>query len=450
LTGGHSLSDASLTLPSLEQCIRVLTLEDYNTRVVVLGVMALGAAAGLIGTFLLLRKRALTADALSHATLPGIGIAFMVMVAMGGEGKSLVGLLIGAFVFGCIGILLILAIRHTTRLKDDAAIGIVLSVLFGLGLCLLRIASEFPSGSASGLGGFIFGKAASMVASDALVMAGVAVVVLVATCMLCKELTLLCFDEEFSSVQGWSVLLLDIVLMSLVTVVTVVALQSVGLVLAVAMLIIPAASAKYWTRRITSMLIAAAIIGCLSGWLGAVVSALVPRMPTGPIIVLLCGFWFVISFIFGSNDGLLVRQFLRWSLNKRIARQHILRAVWEVCEQHTDSEFGVHEVVRLRSWHTRTVKRLLRKSVAKGYVARKSPTTWRMTEKGRVEARRVARNHRLWEIYLINYADIAPTHVDRDADMIEHVLGPELVEKLEKLLVAGDEPKSPHPIGASG
>lgn len=449
MTGGHSLSDASFTLPSLEQCIRVLTLEDYNTRVVVLGVMALGAAAGLIGTFLLLRKRALTADALSHATLPGIAIAFMAMVTLGGEGKSLIGLLIGAFIFGCIGILVILAIRHTTRLKDDAAIGIVLSVFFGLGLCLLRIASEFPSGSASGLGGFIFGKAAAMVASDAMVMASVAIVVLVATCAMCKEFTLLCFDEQFSSAQGWSVLWLDMLLMALVAIVTVVALQSVGLVLAVAMLIIPAASAKYWTRRISTMLFVAAVIGCLSGWLGAVVSALVPRMPTGPIIVLLCGFWFAISFVFGSNEGLLIRQLARWNLNRRIARQHILRAVWEACEQHTRTEFSLDEVVRLRSWSVRTVQRLLRKSVSLGFIVRKSQSTWRMTEKGGIEAHRVARNHRLWEIYLINYADIAPTHVDRDADTIEHVLGIEMVEKLEKLLSAGISPKSPHPIGAT-
>ena len=449
MTGGHSLSDASFSLPSLEQFIRVLTLEDYNTRVVVLGVMALGTSAGLVGTFLLLRKRALTADALSHATLPGIAIAFMIMVAIGGEGKSLVGLLTGAFIFGCIGILFILAIRHTTRLKDDAAIGIVLSVFFGLGLCLLRIASEFPSGSASGLGGFIFGKAAAMVASDATVMAGVAVVVLIGTCLLCKELTLLCFDEQFSAVQGWSVLWLDVLLMVLVAVVTVVALQSVGLVLAVAMLIIPAASAKYWTRRISTMLIVAAIIGCMGGWLGAVVSALVPRMPTGPIIVLLCGFWFVISFIFGSNDGLFIRQLARWNLNKRIARQHILRAVWEACEQHTGMEFHLQEVVQLRSWNSRTVQGLLKRAVSLGFVVRKSQTTWRMTEKGGIEASRVARNHRLWEIYLINYADIAPTHVDRDADMIEHVLGIEMVEKLEQLLSAGVSPKSPHPIGAT-
>jgi manganese/zinc/iron transport system permease protein len=215
------------------------------------------------------------------------------------------------------------------------------------------------------------------------------------------------------------------------------------------MLIIPAASAKFWTRRISTMLFVAAVIGCLSGWLGAVVSALVPRMPTGPIIVLLCGFWFVISFIFGSNEGLLIRQLARWNLNRRIARQHILRAVWEACEQHTGTEFDLDEVVRLRSWSVRTVQRLLRKSVSLGFIVRKSQSTWRMTEKGGIEARRVARNHRLWEIYLINYADIAPTHVDRDADMIEHVLGIEMVEKLEQLLSAGISPKSPHPIGAT-
>jgi len=120
LSINHSISDTRIVWPSFEEIWRVITLEDYNTRVVVLGVMALGTASGLVGTFLLLRKRALTADALSHATLPGIAVAFMVMVALGGDGKSLMGLLLGAFVFGCIGVLAILGIRHTTRLKDDA------------------------------------------------------------------------------------------------------------------------------------------------------------------------------------------------------------------------------------------------------------------------------------------------------------------------------------------
>ena len=411
--------------------------------------MALGTAAGLVGTFLLLRKRALTADALSHATLPGIAIAFMVMVSFGGDGKTLVGLLLGAFVFGCIGVLAILGIRHTTRLKDDAAIGIVLSVLFGLGLCLLRIATELPNGSAAGLSGFIFGKAASMVASDAMTMGMVALGTAIVTAVLRKEWTLLCFDEKFGEVQGWPVLWLDVVLMVLVAIVTVIALQSVGLVLAVAMLIIPAASARYWTTKITSMLIASALIGCMSGWLGAVGSALIPRMPTGPVIVLICGFWFVFSFIVGPNEGLLIRQVSRVRLNRRIALQHILRSMWEVCEDNNKSEFALESIVHVRSWNKRTVLKLLRYCAKKNYVTSLPTNAWRLTEKGKAEASRVVRNHRLWEVYLITYADIAPTHVDRDADMIEHVLGRDLVQKLEALLDSKTIPLSPHPIGAS-
>jgi manganese/zinc/iron transport system permease protein len=452
LIASHSISDARMALPSFEQIVRVLSLEDYNTRVVVLGVMALGTASGLIGTFLLLRKRALTADALSHATLPGIAVAFMVMVAMGSDGKSLGGLLLGAFVFGCIGVLGIVGIRKTTRLKDDAAIGIVLSVLFGLGLCLLRIATELPSGSAAGLSGFIFGKASSMVASDALIMAGVALGIAISTIALRKEWTLLCFDEEFAAVQGWPTLLLDVILMAMVAVVTVIALQSVGLVLAVAMLIIPAACARYWTTKITTMLMASALIGCLSGWLGAVVSALVPRMPTGPIIVLICGFWFVVSFILGPNNGLLIRQLTRRRLNRRISMQHILRAMWEVRESEHTSNFSTEDVLPLRSWNKRTVEQLLRRCSKLHFATREPNASWRLTEKGSAEASRIVRNHRLWEVYLITYADIAPSHVDRDADMIEHVLGKSLVAQLEKLLDATglpDIPDSPHALGGS-
>ncbi len=411
--------------------------------------MALGTASGLVGTFLLLRKRALTADALSHATLPGIAVAFMVMVALGGDGKSLMGLLLGAFVFGCIGVLAILGIRHTTRLKDDAAIGIVLSVLFGLGLCLLRMATELPNGSAAGLSGFIFGKAASMVASDAITMGFAALSIAIVTAILRKEWTLLCFDEKFGAVQGWPVLCLDVILMTMVAIVTVIALQSVGLVLAVAMLIIPAACARYWTTKITTMLIAAALIGCLSGWLGAVVSALVPRMPTGPIIVLICGFWFIVSFVAGPIDGLLVRQISRFRLNRRIAMQHILRAMWEVCEDENISEFTLEEIVQTRSWSKRLVANLLSRCSKYNYATRTHKNVWRLTEKGSAEAARIVRNHRLWEMYLITYADIAPTHVDRDADMIEHVLGRGLVAKLETLLDATSLPKSPHPIGGN-
>ena len=140
-----------------------LRLEHYNTRLVVFGVAFLGATAGLVGTFLLLRKQSLLGDALSHATLPGIGIAFAVMSTMGLSGKSLPGLLIGATITGLLGVLLVLAIRKTTRLKDDAAMGIVLSVFFGLGVAILKMVERIPGQSAAGLDGFIYGKTASMI-----------------------------------------------------------------------------------------------------------------------------------------------------------------------------------------------------------------------------------------------------------------------------------------------
>jgi manganese/zinc/iron transport system permease protein len=429
----------------MEQIWRVLILEEYNTRVVILGVMALGIAAGLVGTFLLLRKRALTADALSHATLPGITVAFMVMVALGMQGKSIFGLMIGAFVFGCIGVLLILGIRRTTRLKDDAAIGIVLSVLFGLGLCLLRLATEMPSGNAAGLNGFIFGKASSMIASDTKLIAAVAICTGIIVAALRKEFTALCFDENFGEVQGWPILRLDIALMSLVAIVTVISLQSVGLVLAVAMLIVPAASARYWCTKIGSLLIVSALIGCLGGWLGGVVSALVPRMPTGPVIVLVCGGWFVFSFIFGPINGIVARQWKVWRLNRRVALQHILRAMYEVSSEDKLCEF--ESIVKTRSWTRTHVKRLLSR-LERNRFAKKQKDCWSLTSLGVKEATRVVRNHRLWEVYLINYADIAPNHVDRDADMIEHVLGTSMVEKLEVLLGSDTIPTSPHPLGA--
>ncbi len=435
-------------MPSIEQLFRVLTLEDYNTRVVVIGVMALGAASGVIGTFLLLRKRALTADALSHATLPGIVAAFMVIVAFGGSGKSIIALLIGAFVSGCIGVLLILAIRHTTRLKDDAAIGIVLSVLFGLGLCLLRIATEMPGGSVAGLKGFVFGKAASMVAGDAWIMCIVATGVVALVTLFRKEFTLLCFDEKFSTSQGWPILKLDIALMGMVAIVTVIALQSVGLVLAVAMLIIPAASSRYWSTKIANMIFIAALIGALSGWLGATVSALVPRMPTGPIIVLISGCSFVVSFMFGTKNGFIVNQLERSLLNRRIAMQHFLRAMWEITESNADNSFHFKTIVAHRSWKPPFVRRLVKRAICFRYCSSIAKDVWIMTEKGSAEATRIARNHRLWEIYLINYADIAPSHVDRDADAIEHVIGQVMVDKLEAL-IKEENLKSPHPIGVN-
>jgi manganese/zinc/iron transport system permease protein len=445
----QSITDTSVHLPPLEDVVHVLLLRDYNTRLVVLSTAVLGIAAGLIGSFLLLRKRSLMGDALSHATLPGIAVAFMVMVLAGGAGKFLPGLLAGAAVAGLLGVGAVLAIRNMTRLKDDAALGIVLSVFFGIGVALLGMIQAMPQGSAAGLESFIYGKTASIVHADLLLILGVAGAVAVACALFYKELTLLCFDEGYAGAQGWPVLALDLTMMTLVTAVTVIGLQAVGLILIIALLIIPPAAARFWTERLGRMMLGAAAIGAVSGWLGASLSALVPRLPAGAIIVIVAAAIFLFSMICGASRGVLVRTLGHWALTRTIARQHLLRALYERHEQTGQPTAAVRDLLAARSWSPWRLRWLLGRAEREGLVARGVDGETRLTDVGLREAKRVVRNPRLWEMYLITHADIAPSHVDRDADQIEHVLGPEMVAKLESLVLrqrAGEQPvpASPH------
>lgn len=452
--GSHG--GGGFAMPSLEDILRVASLQDYNTRLVVLSTALLGLGCGLIGSFLLLRKRSLMSDALSHATLPGIAIAFMVMVALGGTGKALPGLLLGATVTGVIGFLLVLAIRRNTILKDDTAMGIVLSVFFGAGIALLGIVQNMPSGSAAGLESFIYGKTASMVMADFKILCAVSLAVLALSLLLLKELRLICFDENFASSQGWPVRTLDVIMLGLVTAITVAGLQSVGLILIIAFLITPAVTARLWTHKFTKMLWIAAITGALSGWIGASISALVPRLPAGAIIVLTASALFLISLLLGPHNGLLARFVHALRLRQRTRRQHLLRAVYELQESaHTQSS---HPAVRFdavlakRSWNEPALRAILRSAYRDALVTSAKGDTITLTERGLREAARITRNHRLWEMYLILHADIAPAQVDRDADAIEHILNPELIRELEDELAAslrlqaGQMPQSPHPI----
>lgn len=430
-----------------------LLLEYHNTRLPVLGVSFLGATAGLVGSFLLLRKQSLLGDALSHATLPGIGLAYAMMAFFGFSGKSLPGLLFGATVTGLLGILLVLAIRRTTRLKDDAAMGIVLSVFFGLGVAILKMVEAIPGNSAAGLEGFIYGKTASMVWSDFYLISGTLFVTTLLCLLLLKELTLLCFDANFAAAQGWPTLRLDIILMGLVTAVTVVGLQAVGLILVIAFLIIPPTAARFWTHRLGPMLVLSTFLGALSGWLGASISALDSKLPAGALIVITAAVLFLLSMIFGPARGVLPRYLRYLRLQKKVGRQHLLRATYEILENSQTGQpvknlpISLDDLRHHRYWAKGELTRLIRQARTADHLERQPTGELRLSESGFGEASRLTRNHRLWELYLIKYADIAPSHVDRDADMVEHLLGAEIVQQLEaELDLSRATVDSPHRI----
>lgn len=444
-----------------------LWIAQYNTIVVLLGTGLLGLAAGVVGSFLLLRKRALLGDALSHATLPGIAGAFLVMVALGGAGKWLPGLLAGAAISGALGVTMILAIVHTTRIKEDAALGIVLSVFFGVGVVLLSLIQNLPTGSAAGLESFIYGKTASMLAFDAWLIGIAAAVVLVLCALLFKELKLLCFDGDFAGSLGWPVVVLDVVLMAMVVAVTVIGLQAVGLILVIALLIIPASAARFWTERLGRMTLLAGVLGAASGLGGAAASAVFPRLPAGAMIVLVAGGLFALSMLLGGTRGVLAQLWRQRAMNRRIGRQNLLRTLYEWHEQHRPiaaagdptaeglPPIDFRTLRRRRGWNYVQLQAALAAAMRAGLVVRRGGAEhFALTTAGLLAARQVVRNHRLWEMYLITHADVAPGHVDREADRVEHVLGADLVARLEHALVTHDPaaamPDSPHQLPANG
>ncbi len=422
----------------------VLLLQDYNTAVVVIGTTLLGIAAGCAGTLMLLRKRALLGDVVAHATLPGVVGAFLVMQALGGTGKHLAGLLVGATITGLFAAWCVPVLRRASGLKNDAVMGIVLGGTFGLGIVLLGFALDTPHGNQAGLESFIFGKTASMVRADAMLIVGGALAVLVATVLLCKEFQLLCFDESFAASIGRRTALVDAALMLVGVAVIVIGLQAVGLILVIALLVIPASAARFWTDGFVTSLVVAAVIGALSGWCGSTLSALEADWPAGAVIVLVAAAFFLLSLAVGTRQGLVQRWARRRRLKHGVGRQHLLRAMHEAGGEAVSAD----ALVDRRAWSARTVDRLLHRCMRRGEVLPSGASAWHLTPAGMVAAEQVVRNHRLWELFLIHHADIAPSHVDRDADLVEHVLDARLVADLEALLDQDAAlPGSPHPLG---
>ncbi len=297
----------------------------YNATLVTIGAAFLGVSAGVTGTFLFLRKRALVSDAISHATLPGVGIAFMVMVALGGDGRSLPGLLLGSAVSAWVGLLCVNWLTRKTRLAEDAAIGAVLSVFFGFGIVLLTIIQTMSAGRQAGLESFLLGSTAGMLWNDAIVIAGGGVATLAVVLALRRPMGLVAFDPEFASASGLNVARIDLAIMGLAMAVTVVGLKIVGLILIVAMLIIPPVAARFWTDRTDQVVVLSGIFGGASGYVGAALSASAPALPTGPIIVLVSFTVFAMSLFFAPGRGVLAAALRHRRFQRRVhMRQGLL------------------------------------------------------------------------------------------------------------------------------
>ncbi|MCA9089120.1 MAG: metal ABC transporter permease [Planctomycetaceae bacterium] len=459
--GGLPILAASVADTEQSHLQRVLLLQDYNTRVVLLGTTLLGISGGVIGVFMLLRKRSLIADVVGHSALPGIAMAFILCeAARPGIGRNVPLLMLGAALAGLLGAVLVMVIDGFSRTKSDAAMAIVLSTFYGLGTALLTVVQHLPTASAAGLKDYLNGKTASLVASDVWVFAICSAVLLFVTALLFKELTLLCFDKEFAAAEGWPVFRLDALLTALVVGITILGMQSVGLLLVVAVLIIPASAARFWSNGIRSLTIISGTIGGLSAACGTIISALYPRIAAGAVIVLSGTAFFVVSMLFGRQRGLIWTVLEARRMQRRIGRHDLLRAAYEIVEadccpdrhqvpsdaQLLNALFSHDQLIAMRTWSARRVRQLVQ-SACQHELLIPVGGSLRLTPEGAALARRAVRNHRLWELYLITFAEVAPSRVDRAADRIEHVLEPDVIRQLELRLTAQQTaavPQSPH------
>jgi manganese/zinc/iron transport system permease protein len=355
---------------------------DYTIRTVALGAAVLGIVAGALGTFALLRRQSLLGDAMSHAALPGVLLAFMLTGS-----KAPVVLVLGAAVAGVLGTFLLLAITRYSRIKEDAALGIILSVFFGFGLVLLTFLQRNSTAAQAGLNSYLFGQAATLLTRDVITMAAFGGGALLLLVLMWKEFKLLSFDRDFGSSLGFPMTALDVLLTTLLVIGIVIGLQAVGVVLMSALVVAPAAAARQWTNRLSVMMILASLFGAIAGVAGALISSLGAGLSTGPVVVLVVSLIVVASLVLGASRGLLWG-WIRRQRNRRILRtQAVLADLYGLAAQH-DNPAHPHNVQVLRAMNRYQggVRRSLRSLSADGFVREISPDYWALTDAGIQEA----------------------------------------------------------------
>lgn len=258
--------------------------------------MLVGTVCGVVGAFLVLRGLSLLGDATGHATLPGVCVAFLLVGA-----KDIDALLLGALGAGFLAAILVGVLARGRRSRPDAAIGVVLSVFFGLGIVMLSYIQNSPTAAQSGLQSFLFGNAAGVTRGQLWMLAGISAVLLTGVVVFYRALMVTIFDATFARSIGVSTSVVEYGLLAALSVAVVVSIQAVGVVLVAAMLIIPASAALFMSARLPGVLVWAGLFGAVSGALGAFGSYIWEGVATGPAMVLVAGAIFGLALVAGPR-----------------------------------------------------------------------------------------------------------------------------------------------------
>ncbi len=366
-----------------------LFFSDYTLQIVMMGSSVLGIVSGVVGSFAVLKKQGLIGDAISHASLPGIAIAFLLLSA-----KNTFIFMIGALIVGLIAIGLILLIEKYSRIKIDSAMAIILSSFFGFGLVLLTYIQKIPNANQAGLEKFIFGQASSLLKSDVYVILFFSAIIILTVSLFWKEIKIMIFDPSFAVSVGVSSTFISILLSVLMVISIIIGLQTVGVILMSALLVAPGVAARQWTNKLSVMVILAGFFGAFSGLVGTIISSLYSNIPTGPSIVMVISIIVLFSVMLAPNRGLIWK-----SLNHRkkigtIGRDTVLVNLYELSSNHSGEEHA-HKLDSLMPslHHSKYLEENLRRNLVKlekqGYVKSDYFDTWSITELGEKRAKEI-------------------------------------------------------------
>ncbi len=401
---------------------------NVNLTWVIIGCALIGAGSSLVGSFAYLRKQSLVGDAVAHALLPGVALSFLLF-----EEKSLWVLFPGALIAGWLSLLSIDLISRHSKIKSDTAIAIVLSVFFAAGIVLLTHIQGGDYGNQTGLDSFLFGKAASMLPRDIYLFVLVDLLLIAAILTFYPYLKLLAFDKEYSSAIGLPVKALEFLLSTITVLAVASGIQAVGVVLMAALIITPAATARFYTKRLSRMLALAMGFGIFSAIGGVLISYTAPSMPTGPWIVVLLSFVAIFTFIFAPQKGVFQRFKTQRRHVQKMSDENVLKLFYASEESGTRSSLSFTDISAARRFESQKLQHSIGRLLKNELILSENERL-QLTPKGRDEASRVVRLHRLWELYLNVRMNIPEDHVHHDADAIEHIITPDLEEMLIKEL----------------
>lgn len=355
---------------------------DYTFRVVAVGSMLLGIISGVLGSFAVIRKESLLGDAVSHAALPGIAIAFLLTLT-----KKTEILLLGALISGLLATLIIVTIDKYSKVKFDSALALVLSVFFGSGMVLLTYIQKIPSSNQAGLEKFIFGQASTLLKRDINIMIILGLILLFTVILFWKEFKLVSFDAEFANTMGFSTKKITAVLFLLIVTTIIIGIQTVGVILMSAMLISPAVAARQWTDKLSIMVVLSAVFGAVSGVIGTLLSSTIEKLPTGPTIVIVISAIVLSSLIFAPNRGLIWNYFRQKKNRRKINERKLLMSLYKLALNHDDIDHS-HDIyiikpkVKNDKISKKNAVNKLKALEARGLVKSNQLNKWAITKKG--------------------------------------------------------------------